>query len=72
MEGLGRATYHYTESFENTVGRAAHRAEQGRAHIVVTPARNPALKNAVNRLRDLTGGLAHVIFAEDFAREEGQ
>ncbi len=37
LELLGRASYFIAESFDGLIERAANRAEQGRAHILVTP-----------------------------------
>ena len=61
LELLGRATYDAAEPFDTTLERAVRTAEQGRSHIVVTPAESAGLDAAVLRLRTLTGGGVLVI-----------
>ena len=55
LEGLGRATYDHTEPCQQLFYRAERRAEQGQAHIVITPKVSPNFKSYVSRLKALTG-----------------
>ncbi len=55
LEGLGRATYDHTEPCRNLFLRAEKRAEQGQAHVVITPKASPNFDGYVRRLKDLTG-----------------
>lgn len=55
LEGLGRATYASTESFESTLRRAARRAAQGRCHILITPRDARFYGHGLSRLRELSG-----------------
>ena len=69
LEGLGRATYEQTESFENTAERAARTAEHGRSHIIITPFEYEAFRNASKRLRDKSGGEVLIISARESGAE---
>jgi hypothetical protein len=69
LEGLGRATYDCTESFEKIAERAARIAENGRSHVVITPFEYAGLAACVMRLKHLTGGETVVIPARQPEKE---
>jgi uncharacterized protein (DUF58 family) len=56
LENLGRASAQTRCGFGKLVELAVKKAEQGRAHIVITPARNAGVVRNVDRLKALTGG----------------
>jgi uncharacterized protein (DUF58 family) len=56
LESLGRATSRTRCGLTKLIELAVKKAEQGRAHIVITPARNAETVRSVNRLKSLTGG----------------
>jgi len=66
LEGLGRATYDRTQSFAHLLHRAAKRAQQGQAHIIITPALLPEFQPMINRLRDLTGSQITVLAGNNY------
>jgi len=55
LELLGRATYHRYESFVEMIAKIAHGAEQGRAHILLTPEIDAAAEPFLYKLRARTG-----------------
>lgn len=70
LEGLGRATYDHTEPCRDLFLRAERRAEQGQAHIIITPKVSPNFDGYVRRLKDLTGCPVRVLAASPDAAEE--
>jgi uncharacterized protein (DUF58 family) len=64
LEGLGRSTYDFRESYEETLERAVRLAESGRSHIIITPYETPSLKAGASRLRSIIGGDTLIVAAE--------
>ena len=64
LELLGRATYHYFESFVEIIAKTARSAEQGRAHILLTPDVQPEVTPYIHKLRARTGRDVMVITPE--------
>ncbi len=64
LESLGRASLNTRCSLAKLTDMAVKKAEQGRAHILITPARGGETTQCVNRLRALTGGLVHIVRPE--------
>ena len=64
MEGLGRASYFPSERFTLTLDRAAKRAEQGRAHIIITPKMLPEYRAGIDKLKTMSGSDVCVICAD--------
>jgi len=65
LEGLGRATYDCTESFNDTMVRAAGNAEAGRSHIIITPAMPEQYLPGKRHLERKTGAQVCVLTAEE-------
>ena len=61
---LGRATYNYFESFIDMMAKIAHGAEQGRAHILLTPEITQPVYPFLYKLRARTGREVLVITPE--------
>lgn len=66
LEGLGRATYDRTQPFAQLLHRAAKRAQQGQAHIIITPALLPEFQPMIDRLRHLTGSQISVLAGNEY------
>lgn len=71
LEGLGRATYSSTGSFESIIERAVRRDEQGRCYIVISPVMTPSGHRAVGRLGSLKGGHVCVFDISCLAQNDG-
>ena len=65
LEGLGRASYGYTESFRSIMSTAIRSAEQGRSHIIIMPQLKDDYWQPLNQLRDLTGGRVLILTPEE-------
>jgi hypothetical protein len=61
LELLGRATYNRYESLTELIAKVAHGAEQGRAHILLTPEITPAVAPFLYKLRARTGKEALIL-----------
>lgn len=75
LEGLGRATYSPTESFNYTLARTIRGSEQGRSYIIITPAFDEKeYGRQIARLREISGGQVHImqITADEEAPEEAR
>lgn len=73
LEGLGRATYEETQSFEQLLQRAGKRAQQGQAHIIITPTHQAEFQPMMDRLRDLTGSQISVLAGDAYeARQDAE
>ena len=55
LELLARATYNHFDRFEEMAAKVAHRAEQGRSHILLTPDISPGAEPFLRKLRARTG-----------------
>lgn len=65
LEGLGRATYDYTEPFEATLLRSRGAVEQARAVIVISPGLTDGARLLISRLESSWGGPALIIDASE-------
>jgi len=65
LEGLGRATYDSTEPLAAMLERAAHAAETGRSHVLITPEPSAACAAGVRRLETATGGRVFAVYASE-------
>lgn len=70
LEGLGRATYLSTDTFEAIAGRALRRDEAGRSYIVITPELNEHDAATISRLESLKGGRVLTIEAGKLGEAE--
>ena len=66
LEGLGRATYDSTMSFDTLLLKASLASERGRAHIVITPSIEKYWQNAYKKLSTSCDGHAVLICTEEF------
>lgn len=69
LEGLGRATYTCHGNAAALVDGAIHRAESGRAHIVISPTAVDVTDREIALLRDRTQANVLLIAAEEVASE---
>jgi hypothetical protein len=65
LEGLGRGTYETGESFASLAEKALRKSEQGRAFVVITPAKMPEHKPVIQRLHARSGIRVLVINADE-------
>lgn len=70
LEGLGRATYDSTAPFTSILEKAAHVAERGRAHIVITPQIESYWQSAFKRLSVAADGKCLLISADKYMEEK--
>jgi hypothetical protein len=63
MEGLGRATYSYSEPCSALFQRAEKKMEHSHAYIVVTPRPNPGLQPMISRLEAACGCRVYLVTA---------
>ena len=66
LEGLGRATYDSTMSFDTLLLKASLASERGRAHIVITPSIAKYWQNVYKKLSNSCDGHAVLICTEEF------
>ena len=71
LEGLGRATYIASESFQQMADTLMRSADRGRSYILITTHYPPAYAQLIARLKDLTGGEVLVLRA-DLGEEEAK
>lgn len=70
MEGLGRATYDYSESCAALFARAERRTEHSQAFIVVTTRWSPGMQAMVKRLETVSGCSVYLLDAWSGAGSE--
>lgn len=69
LEGLGRATYDKTSSFDRLCARSMRRTDAGRGRIVITPELLPEHRAALDKLQTLRGGTIQVLTPPDPEQE---
>ena len=72
MEFLGRITQGALESFSFTLQRACQSCEPGRHHIVITPSRNPAWEDMLQRLQERSDGRVYLLTPDDLLDKQGE
>lgn len=70
LEGLGRATYDKTATFDRLMARSMRRTDAGRGRIVITPELLPEHQLALDKLQALRGGAIQVLTPAPAAEEE--
>lgn len=70
LEGLGRATYIASESFNQMVDTLMRSADKGRSYILITTNYPPAYEQMIVKLKEMTGGDVLVIRADGGEEEE--
>ena len=65
LEGLGRATYDSTESFQSTIEKMKKHQTGNRSTIIILPERNAEKEKMVQRLQESGKGSAKLIYGED-------
>ena len=70
LEGLGRATYDKTATFDRLISRSMRRTDAGRGRIVITPELLPEHRAALDRLQALRGGMIQVMTPAPAQQEE--
>ena len=65
LEGLGRASYSARQVSEDLLESAKRRAENGRAHIIITPTNVEYDEKTIDSLRNYTGAQVLLLYAEE-------
>ena len=65
LEGLGRATYDPLRPFAHTLEQTTRNVEQGRTHILITPALDDRWQWELSRLEQLSGARALILTPEE-------
>lgn len=65
LEGLGRASYSARQGADELLEAAKRRAENGRAHIIITPTNLEYDERTIDSLRNFTGAQVLVLYAEE-------
>lgn len=70
LEGLGRADYSRTATFDRLIARSMRRTDAGRGRIIITPDMLPGYQQAIDRLTALRGGQVQVLMPNMGEAEE--